>query len=77
MPSSFNPLPVQSGFLVHFLRTSSSMTSLHSKIHNHFMTGDQGATHKLKPRLFIKSYICFDVFYLPPESSFGVYTVAK
>jgi len=68
MSSGPNPLLVQSRFLVHFLRTSSLMTSLHSEICNHFMTGDQGATHKLKPRLFIKSYIHFDVFYLPLES---------
>jgi len=77
MSSGSNSLPVQSRFLVHFLRTSSLITSFYSKIHNHFMTGDQGATHKLKSRPFIKSYIYFDVFYLLLESSFGVYTIAK
>jgi len=54
MSSSSNPLLVQSGFLVHFLRTSSSMTSLHSGICDHLTTGDQGTTHILKPRSFIK-----------------------
>jgi len=72
MLSGPNPLPVQSGFLVYFYRTSSSMTSLYSEIHNHFMTGDQGATHKLKPRLFIKVVLYSNVFYFPPEFSFGV-----
>ena len=31
-------------------------TFLNSGIHDHFMTGDWGATHKLKPRSFIKLY---------------------
>ena len=56
MLSSPNPLLVQSRFLVHFLRTSSSMTSLHSEIYDYLTTGDQGATHKLKLRSFTKSY---------------------
>ena len=38
------------------LRTSPLTTSLHSKIHNHLTTRDRGATHKLKPRSFIKLY---------------------
>ena len=77
MLSGPNSLPVHSGFLVHFLRTSSLTTSLHSEVHDHLTTRDQGTTHKLKPRLFIKVILHFDVFYLLPESSFGVYTIIK
>ena len=62
MLSGPNLLPVQSGFLVYFLRTSSSMTSLHFEIHDHFMTRDQGVIHKLKPRSFIKSYAALTSF---------------
>jgi len=38
------------------------MTSLHSEIRDHLMTRDQGTTHKLKPRLFIKSYSALTSF---------------
>jgi len=62
--TSFSPntLPVYSGFLVHFLRTSSLTTSLYSEICNHLTTGDWGITHKLKPRLFIKLYSALTSF---------------
>ena len=64
MSSSSNTLPVYSGFLVHFLRTSYLMTSFHSEIHDYLMTGDQSAIHKLKPRSFIKSYSTLTLFTL-------------
>jgi len=77
MLSGPNPLPVHSGFLVYFLRTSSLTTFLHSEICNYLTTGDQDTTYKLKPRLFIKVILHSDVFYYPPESSFEVYTIVK
>jgi len=53
------------------------MISSYSEIHNYLITGDWDITYKLKPRSFIKVVFHFDVFYLLPESSFGVYTIAK
>jgi len=41
------------------------------------MTGDRGATYKLKPKLFNKVVLRSDVLACPPEPSFGVYTIAK
>jgi len=66
MSSGPNTLPVYSRFLVHFLRTSYLMTSLHSEIRDYLTTRDQGATHKLKPRLFIKVVLRSDVIYPLP-----------
>ena len=77
MSSGPNSLPVHSRFLVYFLRTSSLMTFFHFEIYNHLTTGDQGTTHKLKPRSFIKVVLYSNVFYLLPESSFGVYIITK
>ena len=59
------------------LRTSPLMTSLHSEIHDHLTTRDRGATHKLKPRSFIKVVLCSNILHLLLESSFGVYTTTK
>jgi len=41
------------------------------------MTRDQGITHKLKPRLFIKVILCFDIFFCLLEPSFGFFIIAK
>jgi len=39
------------------------MTFSHSKICDHPTTGDQGTTHKLKPRSFTKSYSILTLFH--------------
>jgi len=53
------------------------MTSLHSKIHDHLMTRDWDATHKLKLRLFIKVILCFDVFPICQSLLFGYFIITK
>ena len=52
-------------------------TSLNFKICNHFMTRDWGATHKLKPRSFIKLYSTLISFLSTRVSSWGFSLIIK
>ena len=76
MSTGPNPIPVHS-VLILLLKDLFLTTSLNSKIHNYFMTRDQDIIHKLKPRLFIKSYSTLTLFFSAGVFSWGFFLIVK
>jgi len=76
MSTGPNPIPVHSVPIL-LPKDLFLMTFLNSKIRNYFMTRDQGTTHKLKPRLFIKSYSTPTLFFSAGVFSWGFFLIVK
>jgi len=76
MSTGPNPIPVHS-IPILLPKDLFLTTSLNSEIHDHFTTRDQGATHKLKPRSFIKLYSTLTSFLSTGVFSWGFSFIIK